>query len=217
LCAYRDTHAEVGLLACQYEDISEHGVRLGSGHRSRWRPGLFVPHEMRDDEIETPFVSFFCATGQGPFAMYRRSVYELTEGWTTAFWPHEDTDMFCQMALLARVHFLPTAYYLKRSHAAQGMNDAPRVQRAYAAFRQKWDQRKPRDAGQARLLNRARRYYYSTHRPFRDLKVAARALGEVAQQGRLRQLKWALQCVASALYGMVVYRITESKTATRAP
>jgi hypothetical protein len=93
---------------------------------------------MRDDEIETPFAVFFCGTGQGPFAMYRRSVYEQTTGWETAFWPHEDTDMFCQMPLQSKVHFLPDRLYLKRVHRAQGMYGA-RVQEAYGKFREKWD------------------------------------------------------------------------------
>src|SRR6266849_5898218 len=100
LSSYLDQHPEVGLVGCQLRDIDTAGRRLETGRRSRWAPGRLFPHQMRDDEIETPFVVFFCATGQGPFAMYRKSVYQQTEGWDPAFWPHEDTDMFCQMALL---------------------------------------------------------------------------------------------------------------------
>ena len=213
---YMETNPEVGLLACQYEDMSSEGRRLGTGRRSRWLPGTLTPRQMTDAELDTPFVSFFCATGQGPFALYRRSIYIKTEGWDTSFWPHEDTDMFCQMALLGKVHCLPARLYLKRIHPAQGMNDWARVQQAYSSFRTKWDNRVPRTADEVEILNKARVYYYSVHRPFRDLKVAARAFLEFVQCPELSSLRWALKCLRSALYGMVVYRIYLPKTTSNA-
>lgn len=207
LTRYMDMHPQVGLLGCQYQDISADGRRLGTGHRSRWVPGRFLPHEMRDSEIDTPFDAFFCATGQGPFALYRKSVFELTEGWEAAFWPHEDSDMFCQMALLAKVHFLPDQLYLKRIHPAQGMNDGPRIQRAYAAFRAKWDKRVPRNSHEEALFRKVRKYYYATHEPCRDLKVASKAFAQFLSNKRLASLTWATKLVVSALYGAILYRI----------
>ena len=207
LTRYMDTHPEVGLLACQYQDISADGRRLGTGHRSRWAPGAILPHEMQGNEIDTPFEVFFCGTGQGPFALYRRSIYAQTEGWETAFWPHEDSDMFCQMALLAKVHFLPDQLYLKRIHAAQGMNDGARVQRAYTAFRAKWDKRAPRNNHEEDLFRKARRYYYATHGPCRDLKVARKAFAEFFSDQRRPTFKWGIKLVVSALYRMLFYRI----------
>lgn len=146
-------HSDVGLLVCQFQDISADGSKLGIGKKSRWAPGKIFPRKLGDGEVETPFVTFFCATGQGPFALYRRSVYVQTDGWDTTFWPHEDTDMFCQMALLSKVHFLPEPLYLKRVHPAQGMSDGARVQRSYTAFRAKWDTRQPKNAHEAALLS----------------------------------------------------------------
>jgi hypothetical protein len=119
--------------------IWRQGRKLGTGRRSRWVPGIIFPRQLRDDEVETPFVTFFCATGQGPFALYRRSVYARTQGWDPAIWPHEGTDMFCQMALLSKVHYLRDRLYLKRVQPSQGMSNGLPVQQSYARFRAKWD------------------------------------------------------------------------------
>ncbi len=206
MSAYLDTHPDVGLLGCQYEDVRADGHRLGTGKRSRWAPGRFFPHELRDDEVSTPFVTFFCATGQGPFAMYRRSVYLQTEGWTTAFWPHEDTDMFCQMALLTEVHFTPERLYRKRIHPTQGMSDGARVQRSYVAFREKWANRLPQNHHEAVLLRHAKTYYHSMHRPCRDLKVARIALLEFCTRLDLQSLSHFARLVMSALEGLLFSR-----------
>jgi glycosyltransferase involved in cell wall biosynthesis len=206
MAAYLDTHPDVGLLACQFQDISADGRKLGTGRRSRWAPGMIFPRELRDDEVETPFVTFFCATGQGPFAMYRRSVYVQTERWDPNIWPHEDTDMFCQMALLSNVHFLPDRLYLKRVHPAQGMSDGTLVQRSYTDFRWKWDNRKPKNAHEALLLHDARKYYHSVHKPFRDLKVAKVALLKFLAHPTVRGLLWCMKLIGSALRGFLFSR-----------
>jgi hypothetical protein len=135
-------------------------------------------------------------------------VYLQTDGWDENFWPHEDTDMFCQMALLAQVHFLPDRLYLKRIHAAQGMSDGARVQRSYAAFRAKWDNRSPRNPLEATLLRDAKKYYYAMHRPCRDLKVARKALLEFFKYPTLARLRWLTSLLISAINGFVVKRIT---------
>jgi glycosyltransferase involved in cell wall biosynthesis len=209
LCTYLDLHPDVGLVGCQFQDVSADGHKLGTGKRNRWAPGIIFPHELRDDEFETPFATFFCATGQGPFALYRRSVYLQTDGWENAFWPHEDTDMFCQMALLGKVHFLPSRLYLKRIHPAQGMSDAARVQRSYAAFRMKWDNRQPKNSREAVLLKGAKKYYYSMHSPCRDLKVARKTLLGFFSHPNFGKLRWFVQLVASALHGFFINRFKD--------
>jgi glycosyltransferase involved in cell wall biosynthesis len=209
MSAYLDLQPDVGLVGCQFQDVSADGQRLGTGKRSRWAPGRIFPHELKDGEYETPFATFFCATGQGPFALYRRSVYVQTDGWETGFWPHEDTDMFCQMALLSKVHFLPDRLYLKRIHPAQGMSDGARVQRSYGAFRAKWDNRKPKNAREATLLKGAKKYYYSIHRPCRDLKVSRMAFLEFCSHPSFRKLKWCMQLVVSVLRGFLFARFSK--------
>jgi len=203
---YLDKHPEVGLLACQIQDVSAEGQRVGSNKVNRWAPGFIFPHKLRDDEHLTPFVTFFCAIGQGPFAMYRRTIYVQTEGWEEIFWPHEDTDIFCQMALLTQVHFLPDRLYLKRIHPAQGMSDFPRVQRSYNAFRLRWNNWHPKNAREAVLLRNAKKYYYSMHCPCRDLRVAGKTFLLFCAKPRFGRLKWIFQLVISALKGFLICR-----------
>ena len=90
----------------------------------------------------------FLATAQGPFAMFRKSVFELTDLWDKNFWPHEDTDIFCQMALKSKVHALPYRLYLKREHQRNVLNYCPQEhthsfdafkKNSYELFRKKWD------------------------------------------------------------------------------
>ena len=202
---YLDQHPEVGLVGCQFQDITADGRRLGTGERSRWAPGKIFPRKLPNEEAETPFAVFFCGTGQGPFAMYRKNVFEKTTGWETAFSAHEDTDMFCQMALLSKVHFLPDRLYLKRAHPEQLVKKSGLIEAGYAKFRQKWDNFTPRTEEEAATLENATRYYYSLHRPCRDLKVAAKALREFSSNWRYSSLYWSLKLFSSAARGFLGY------------
>lgn len=175
MSAYLDAHPEVGLLGCQFQEIDAQDRPFGHGKRSRWAPGFFFPRRLPDGEYETPFVTFFCATGQGPFALLRKSVFVQTTGWEESlsrFSAQEDTDMFCQMALRAAVHYLPQRLYLKRVHGASITQQNGRIQEAYTCFRKKWDRYQADDPRQQALLTNALRHYYTRHKPFRDLKVA---------------------------------------------
>ncbi len=205
LVAYLEAHPEVGLVGCQYQDIALDGRRLGTGWRSRWAPGAFLPRQLKASEVETPFVTFFCATGQGPFALHRRSVYARTEGWEPRLWPHEDTDIFCQVALLAEVHFLPERLYLKRVHPAQCTANHDKTQQHYEIFRDKWDNRPARSAREAAVLRHAKAYYYSMHRPVRDLKYAAMNLSLFLGRPNRNNLHQCGVRIASALTGWTVH------------
>jgi glycosyltransferase involved in cell wall biosynthesis len=151
-------------------------------------------------EIETIAQKFGCRYFRGP----RRGLYANRNFAKTTFWPHEDTDMFCQMALLSKVHFLPDRLYLKRVHPTQGISDGARVQRSSATFRVKWDNRQPKNAHEAALLRNAKKYYYSTHKPFRDVKVARAALSEFFAHPTVEGLRWCMQLIASALDGFLL-------------
>lgn len=205
MSAYLDAHPEVGLLGCQFQEVDAHGVPFGTAKRSRWVPGRFFPRQLRDDEYETPFVTFFCATGQGPFAMYRQSVFLKTVGWGgefSRFSAQEDTDMFCQMALIAPVHYLPDRLYLKRVHGASITQQNDRVQAAYTCFREKWDHYQAADPQQAATIRAAQRYYETRHKPFRDLKVALLTVGPLLRHPSKTQLAWFLSLCKSGLAGL---------------
>jgi hypothetical protein len=186
--------------------IDERGKALKSKKSSRWVPGFIFPRKLKDEEFDTPCVTFFCATGQGPFAMYSRAVYAKTTGWETSFWPHEDTDMFCQMAINGKVHFLPDKLYYKRTHPAQGMNNFKRVQDSHGSFRKKWDNLNLSNESGIKMLRDAKRYYYSTHQPFRDLKVARKAFFEFLRSPDRKKLRWFLTLIKSSASGFLLER-----------
>jgi len=201
---YLDAHPDICLLGCQFQEIDAADRAYGVVKRSRWVPGWFMPRELSDEERETPFVTFFCATGQGPFAMYRRSVFDKTAGWEASlscFSAQEDTDMFCQMALLGTVHYLPNRLYLKRVHGASVTQQSDRVQNAYTVFREKWDNYQAADSRQQELLRNAKRHYYTRHKPFRDLKVALVELPAFFRKPSVGHIRWTLGLLKSALAG----------------
>lgn len=201
---YLDAHQEVCLLGCQFQEVDPQGRPYGNAKRSRWVPGSFLPRRLADHERETPFVTFFCATGQGPFAMYRRSVFQQTTGWEESlsrFSAQEDTDMFCQMALLGKVHYLPDRLYLKRVHPSSVTQQGGGVQKAYGVFRHKWDHYQTDDPQKAEVLRKAICHYYTRHRPFRDLKVAMQTVPEFLRQPSRHHIKWFLFLCKSGIKG----------------
>ena len=201
-----ETNPSVGVVGCQYQIIDGEGRDVGPGHRSRWVPAWPLARELRDSEFETPFVTFFCATGQGPFAMISRSVFDRTTGFEPALSPfsaHEDTDIFCQLALQAPVHYLPDRIYLKRDHGGNVTHSGDRITKSYDVFRKKWNSFKPATAEQAKTLQQAREFYYNVFLPLRDFKVGLKALGESATERSFGKLRWSMHLFSSAVTGFL--------------
>jgi hypothetical protein len=148
-------------------------------------------------------------TGQGPFAIYRKSVFQNTTGWEKSlsrFGNHEDTDMFCQMALLGTVHYLPERLYIKRVHPSFGVYQIDRVQNAYTLFRQKWDHYRTEDPRQQELVRKALQHYYTRHKPFRDLKVARTAAANFFREPSMAGFKWLRYLLTSGIKGLLSKR-----------
>lgn len=183
---YLERNRDVGLVTTLYDRVDLEGTFIAVGQRSRYAPGfLGLPRRLRDHEHESSFCTFYAATGQGPFSLYRREVFERTAGWETAFLPHEDTDMFCQMALKAPVHHLPLRLYWKRDHAesiTRRVSEHKPVRmesfknNAYELFRRKWLAMPPIDERESRLLRVAHRYYFGMHMPCRNTALALQTL-----------------------------------------
>jgi glycosyltransferase involved in cell wall biosynthesis len=209
LSEYLDGHPDVCVAACQFQEVDIDGTPARPKTRSRWAPSIFgIPRKLRPSEYETPFATFYCATGQGPFAMFRRSVFEQAGGWTTDFWPHEDTDLFCKMALLGKVHYLPDRLYRKRVHGGNALKDADRLMRAYGLFREKWDRFQPRSPEEAATVQAAAHFYRASFRPLRHVKVGTKALGEFVRSGDMGKLRWALELFGCAVRDAVRYRVS---------
>jgi glycosyltransferase involved in cell wall biosynthesis len=207
LAGYLDAHNDVCVAACQFQEVDLEGNAVSSKMRSRWAPSVFgTPRRLRPDEHETPFVTFYCGTGQGPFAMFRRRVFDEVGRWTTEFWPHEDTDLFCKMALRGKIHYLPDRLYRKRTHSGNALNDHDRLMKAYTSFRRKWDVYQPANESEAETLRSAARFYTASFRPLRHLKVGTKALGEFVRSGDPGKLRWGLSLYKAAARDALRYR-----------
>jgi glycosyltransferase involved in cell wall biosynthesis len=202
MVAHLEAHTDVGLVGCQFFSTDCGGHALKPEHRSRicWPDGM-LPRDLRDDELETPLEVFFGVTGQGPFALYRRSVFEQTAGWSEDLWGHTDTDMFIRMALEAPVHYLPNRLYVKRTVPSSLLHQPDR-DALYTLLRKKWSIYDPGNEEKRRRLNQARIYYHTWHVPLRNLKVAARAFGEFLKRPRLHGLVWALRLAFDGVIGL---------------
>lgn len=188
---YLDDHPHVGLLSVQFNIINATGDLVGPGFRSRYAPSKSgLPAPIPDSSIPTPFVSFFAATGQGPFCIFRKSVFDQTDGYETDFWSHEDSDICCQMALLTECHQLPQRLYNKRTHSTN-LTYSPRAD--YSKFRKKWDNAIARNPSEARVIDDALNYYYTRHMPMRDFRVSVKAMREFSTSGSVTKLKFALR------------------------
>lgn len=189
---YLDRHPEVGLVACQFDEIDNDGNFLGKGHRSRFAPSKWgLPQDIPASIFHTPFVSFFSETGQGPFGLYRRSLYIKTGGYELQ--SHEDTDMFCKMALLAEVHYVPEYLYLKRFTTHNLAHDL-KYRSTHNLFRKKWDNYRSEDSEINHLIEESLKYYYVKHKPFRDFKVSIKAFLISVGKLDIKSFNWSLRC-----------------------
>ncbi|MEM9226350.1 MAG: glycosyltransferase family A protein [Verrucomicrobiota bacterium] len=194
---YLDAHKRVGLLVCNHELIDPSSAPLGAGSATRFAPGfLGLPRVLKDREYGTPFTSLFAATGQGPYAVFRRVSYAKGTGYEPSFWSHEDADIFCQLGVVADVHHLPGLLYKKRVHG-QNLTHSPKAD--YGKFREKWDNYLSDDPAVNRMIENALRYYYGSHAPLRHLKVAALAVKYTVRDRKLETLRWAFACLFKGL------------------
>jgi GT2 family glycosyltransferase len=206
MSSYLDAFPEVGLLTCQIQEIDAKGIAGSSVRRRRWVPGKIFPRRLSEDERETPFITFLCGTGQGPFALFRKSVFLRTTGFEEAlsrFSAHEDTDIFCQMALAAKVHHLSDRLYLKRKHGAQITTNYAQVQEAGRVFRKKWDNFQSRNIEEKKVLGDCVKYYHRVHAPLRNLKVAFKAFVEFVRTGRRCGFRWPVRLLGYAVSGFL--------------
>ncbi|WP_439882589.1 glycosyltransferase family 2 protein [Pontibacter sp. MBLB2868] len=204
LVKYLDEHQEVGLVGCQYNVIDSGGNLVGPGFRSRVAPSLFgIPWNLSQTTKRTPFETFFSSTGQGHFSVFRTEIFKKTTGYEKDFWSHEDSDIFCQMALRAEVHYIDNRLYNRRIHG--NSLTSSRIE-TYGAFRNKWDNYKTSDAAVNALVEKSLIYYYTRHKPLRDLKVSLKAFSEFVKTQKIGSLRWCLVCLKSGLSELILKR-----------
>ena len=128
-------------------------------------------------------------------------LFRSTKGYENSFWSHEDADIFCQMALLAKVHYLPYHLYNKRIHAH---NLTTSALKNYDEFRQKWDYFESKDVEINKKIEKSLKYYYCIHSPFRDLKVALITLKNLLKNKKDDgELKWINELLNSCIENLI--------------
>lgn len=203
LTQYMDAHPEVGLAACQFDEMDYDSNDCGKGHRSRFAPSkLGIPHDIPLSTYYTPFVSFFASTAVGPYGVYRRIVFVQTDGYVLK--SQEDTDMFCQMSLLAEVHYLPEYLYRKRRHTSNLAHNKNYIS-THHIFRDKWDLYQSDNPEITKKIEQAIAYYYNRHKPLRDFKVAAKSLRKFLRKRDFHAFKWCMQCLGAG-FSEILFR-----------
>ena len=213
MTSYLDAHPEVGLLGCQYDIINEKGDFVSKGHRSRFGVGfLGFPKKLSDDVNYTPFESLFASTGQGAFSVFRTRILRQTHGYEEAFWAHEDSDIFCQMALLSEVHYIPDHLYLVR---VRSNSLSSSVFKRPGLFRDKWDFYQSENPEENKLIERSLKYYYTRHKPLRDFKVGLKALKHFITNFDGHSFSWAMECFSAGFLDLFLHRTYKLKMRER--
>ena len=189
MCEYLNKNLKVGVVACQFDVINHNGDFVSHGFRSRYAQGfLGFPRQLGSKEFKTPFECFFAATGQGLFAVFRSEIFAQTKGYEPTFWSYEDSDIFCQMALISEVHYLPCRLYKKRSHVRNLTHSSAAD---YGKFRKKWDVYKSNDPRINVRIKNALKYYFGYHATLRNFKLAFKDPLEFCKGGNLNNFLWA--------------------------
>jgi hypothetical protein len=138
-----DEHRDVGMVHVGWAYVDEVGRRVeldAPRLLPRWAPAGPWIRELRDDELETPFASIFCAAGMTPsMSVFRRTAFEQAGAWDEAFGePAGDTYLSLRVALIAKVHFLSRPLVGYRIHATQMTSDRGRLGEQWRRLEALW-------------------------------------------------------------------------------
>jgi GT2 family glycosyltransferase len=177
--AYLERHAEVGLVHCKPTFIDDEDRLLGDRWwPERWAPAGLGVRALPEECVETPLVSILCLAGLIPsLSLIRRSVYEQTPGWDEGMgWYLEDTDLFLQMALRSKVHYLPQALVRHRRHPGQVTSDPARFAAQERKLYAKWQRGAGLTEAQRQVVAEALRFREARLIPYQALQAGRRHL-----------------------------------------
>lgn len=191
LSGHLDLHPEVGLVYCDYCCIDANDNLVDKKAHSylapRFVPSLCSARRLPLATLETPFVSVFNLAGIiCSLSLLRRSVYDCTPGWDEDFgFMYDDTDLFLQIAVRSKVHFLAQELVRYRRHAAQSTAFSGRRQAELTPEQQRWQETTARQEAklyakwlnmpdltmeQADLVRRAYRFREGKFRLYRNFR-----------------------------------------------
>jgi glycosyltransferase involved in cell wall biosynthesis len=166
MTAYLEKRPEVGMVYCAPSLIDEAGNALDRepatiGWSARYIPCGWTVCRIPDEKPETPFCSLYAATTVVPsISLIRRSIYERTRLWDEDFGHlYEDLDVFLQIALLSKVHFLKRKLVRYRYHPEQSTANREKLHLQEEKLYQKWDRLQPSlPLEQQRVVEAAKRF-----------------------------------------------------------
>jgi glycosyltransferase involved in cell wall biosynthesis len=179
MVAYLERHTEVGLVHCKPSFIDEEDRTLeGFAWPPRWAPAGRWVRTLPEECAETPLVSILCLAGLIPsLSLMRRSVYEQTPGWDEGMgWYLEDTDLFLQLALRGKVHYLPRALVRHRRHRGQSTADPARFPAQERKLYTKWRRGVGLTEAQRQVVAEALRFRETRLIPYQALRAGGRHL-----------------------------------------
>ena len=146
LSEYLDTHTSVGLAYCQFRCVDTDDRPLAANDPRIMRIERYVPTRLGvrvlpSTVAETPFDSIFGVwAGLLPSnSLVRRSVYSRISGWDESLGqPSDDTDLFLQVALQCKVHYVARTLVDYRRHASQSTSSHARIVTQDRKLYRKW-------------------------------------------------------------------------------
>ena len=116
-----DRHPDLGFVYCDRTYTNEVGKTIDTPYFPRYEPTACGIREIDPNHLETPFSAVFNLAPIIPsVSLIRRSTYEETRGLDEEFGQHyEDTNLFLNLAIRSKVHYInePLVYY--RRHDKQ--------------------------------------------------------------------------------------------------
>jgi glycosyltransferase involved in cell wall biosynthesis len=189
-----DRHPELGFVYCDRSYTNSEGISIETPKFSRYAPSRWGIKVIAPDQPETPFSAVFNLAPVIPsVSLIRRSVYAQTNGWDEEFGQHyEDTNLFLNLAIRSKVHYLDQSLVYYRRHDNQSTATDVNFLKQEHKLYQLWTTRRDLTEDQCKLIREA------WH--FRNGKLAA-CLGIDAGNRLLRegQLSKAIRFYGGAL------------------
>lgn len=198
MVTYLDSHPDVGLVFCDRTVVDAQN-RVMDEYRGdripRFVPSALGVRRLRDDEPDTPFLSFFAYNIAVPSgALMRREAFELAGPWDERLDFYGDDDMWMRLALVTRTHYLPEPL-LRRRLLATGISRSPsaeeRFRKCQRIFMDKWHAPAWLPAEHRRMVAAAKRFKEGRVLPYLWLAWAV-------ERARRRQPVEAAKCVLRA-------------------
>jgi glycosyltransferase involved in cell wall biosynthesis len=154
---YLDRHCDLGFVYCDRTYTDSKGNPIETHYFARYAPSRWGIREIPPDEAETSFLSVFNLAPVIPsVSLIRRSVYEETGGWDESFGQHyEDTNLFLNLAIRSKAHYLNQSLVYYRRHDGQSTaNDSKFLEQEEKLYKL-WVNRKDLSLSQRQLIDQA--------------------------------------------------------------